>query len=62
MHKDDRSYGIGHNVQHVRKVEAPAASVKVYDGELDEHQIRQQEFLAVRNHILISDSVSLKGV
>ena len=62
MHKDDRSYGIGHNVQHVRKVEAPAASVKVYDGELDEHQLRQQEFLAVRNHILLPDNVSLKDV
>ena len=49
VNKSGRSYGMGHNVQHVRKVEAPAASVKVYDGELDEHQLRQQEFLAVSN-------------
>lgn len=46
----DRGYGIAENVQLSRKVEAPAASVKVYEGQLDEDQQVQKEFLTVRAH------------
>ena len=48
---DDRAYGIGEMVQLARKVEAPAAASKIYEGELDEDQKRQQEFLTVDTHM-----------
>ena len=44
---NDRAYGIGEMVQLSRKVEAPAAAAKVFEGELDEDQVTQKEFLEV---------------
>ncbi|KAF7792930.1 hypothetical protein EIP86_004033 [Pleurotus ostreatoroseus] len=43
---DDRAYGIGPMVQRSRQVEAPPAAAKVYDGELDEDQVKQKELLS----------------
>lgn len=54
----DRGYGIAQLVQLSRLVEAPAASVKVYEGELDEEQEIQKEFLTVRKNDVYAQGFS----
>ena len=54
---NDRGYGIGELVQLSRKVEAPAAAVKVYEGQLDEDQEIQKELLTVCTLRMITDPV-----
>ncbi len=55
---NDRGYGIGELVQLSRKVDAPAAAVKVYEGQLDEEQETQKEFLTVRTSLISTVPVS----
>ncbi|KAF7789175.1 hypothetical protein EIP86_000112 [Pleurotus ostreatoroseus] len=50
---NDRAYGIGEMVQLSRKVEAPAAASKVYEGELDEDQTIQKEFLEAAANVMV---------
>ena len=43
-----RCYGIGEMVEQPCATEAPPAASKVYDGELNEHQLMQKSLLEVR--------------
>ncbi|KAJ3553559.1 hypothetical protein NM688_g3547 [Phlebia brevispora] len=54
VRKNDRAYGIGEMVQQTRRVEAPAAAAKVYNGELDEDQRDQKEFLSSASPVVVN--------
>ena len=43
----DRAYGLGNMVQQSRMLAAPPAAAKVYDGVLDEHQVKQKNLVHV---------------
>ncbi|KAF7797785.1 hypothetical protein EIP86_008987 [Pleurotus ostreatoroseus] len=43
---DTRAYLVGDTIEQPRQADAPAAASKTYDGELDEEQIIQKEFVA----------------
>lgn len=46
---NDRAYGVGEMVQQTRKVEAPAAALKVADGVMDQVQKDEKHLLEVNN-------------
>lgn len=50
----DRAYPMGQTVQRTRKVEAPVAAAKVYNGELTANQIMQKEFLQVCRKVYLT--------
>lgn len=51
VRKGARAYPLGQTVQPIRKVGAPVAAAKVYEGELTTNQVTQKSFLEVRQNV-----------